>query len=372
MKTMLMVEFLDMQIDQEFFLSLLSRKILANSIQNYLIAIGIFIVLKYFFRLVFSQIVDKLEYFAQKTSTKFDNYLVELIAGIHPRTYDYIAFYFGAKTLSLSVDIVHVLNAILTVLIIFQVILSCNDLAAYLLKKVLHVDENTTQQDDKTVFDGLILLIKIILWIIGLLLLLANLGVNVSSLATSLGIGGIAIALAVQNILGDIFSSFSIYFDKPFAVGDFISIGSDTGTVKKIGLKTTRIQTLQGEELIVGNKELTSTRIQNFRRMDARRVVLHIGMTYSMTVEQIARAKEIVKEAVAQIEGARLDRVHFFEFGDFSLNLEIVYYHPNPDYASYMDAREKISFYLKEKFDAEGLEFAFPSQTIYLEKSAEV
>ena len=268
----------------------------------------------------------------------------------------------------LNEDLLHILNALLTALIIFQIVLSCNDLAAYLLKKVLHVDENSTQQDDKTVFDGLILLIKIILWIIGLILLLANLGVNITSLATSLGIGGIAIALAIQNILGDIFSSFSIYFDKPFAVGDFIMIGSDTGTVKKIGLKTTRLQTLQGEELIVGNKELTSTRIQNFRRMDVRRVVFHIGMTYSMSAEQIHRAKEIVKEAIEKVNGAKLDRVHFFEFGDFSLNLEIVYYHPNSDYADYMDSREKISFYIKEKFDAEGLEFAFPSQTVYLEK----
>ncbi|NQY80845.1 MAG: mechanosensitive ion channel family protein [Candidatus Caenarcaniphilales bacterium] len=364
-----MLEFLDMQLDQEFFLGLLSKEVFSNSVQNYLIAIGIFIVLKYIFRFTFSQIIEKLEYFAEKTSTKFDNYVVELIAGIHPRTYDYIAFYIGAKTLNLSVDVVHILNAILTALIIFQVILSCNDLAVYLLKKVLHVDENSTQQDDKTVFDGLILLIKILLWILGLLLLLANLGVNITSLATSLGIGGIAIALAIQNILSDIFSSFSIYFDKPFAVGDFISVGTDTGTVKKIGLKTTRIQTLQGEELIIGNKELTSTRIQNFRRMDVRRVVFHIGMTYDMSVEQIERAKVIVKESVEQVAGARLDRVHFFEFGDFSLNLEIVYYHPNSDYADYMNGREKVSFYIKEKFDAEGLEFAFPSQTIYLEKS---
>lgn len=360
-----------MQINQELLIDLLSREFFSNSVQNYLIAIGIFIVLKYFFRVVIYQIISKLQELTSKTDTRFDDHIIDLIKGIHPRTYDYIAFYLGAKTLVIGENIVHVLDAILTALIIFQVVISCNDIAAYILRKVLHVDENTTQQDDKTVFDGLILLIKIILWIIGLILLLANLGVNITSLATSLGIGGIAIALAIQNILGDIFSSFSIYFDKPFAVGDFISIGSDTGTVKKIGLKTTRIQTLQGEELVVGNKELTSTRIQNFRRMNTRRVVFHIGLTYGMTVEQIARAKEIVKEAIEQVDGARLDRVHFFEFGDFSLNLEIVYYHPNADYADYLDAREKISFYLKEKFDAEGLEFAFPSQTVYLEKAGE-
>ena len=359
-----------MQLKPEFLADLLSREIFANSIQSYLTVLGIFLILKYVFRFVFSELITKLKKLTKKTPTKFDDYLVEVLASLHPRTYDYVAFYLACKNLNLSEDILHILNAVLAALIIFQVVTSCNNLATYILKKVLQVSDSSTQQDDKTVFDGLILLIKIILWIIGLLVFLANLGVNITSLATSLGIGGIAIALAIQNILSDIFSSFSIYFDKPFAVGDYIAVGTDTGTVKKIGLKTTRLQTLQGEELIIGNKELTSTRVQNFRRMDNRRVVFTLGLTYDMSADQLRRAKELIAEAISKLEGAQLDRIHFFEFGDFSLNIEVVYYHPNADYASYMDGRETVSFHIKEKFDAEGLDFAFPSQTVYLEKNS--
>ena len=210
--------------------------------------------------------------------------------------------------------------------------------------------------------------VKGVLWAIAIIIVLSNFGYNVSTLAAGLGIGGIAIAFAFQAILGDIFASFSIYFDKPFKIGDFILIGNDMGTVKHIGIKTTRIQTLQGQELIVSNKELTETRVHNYKKMERRRISFTFGVEYDTKLKKLEKILEIVKEIFKKIKIADLDRVHFKQFGDFSLNFEVVYYVNKPDYLEYMDTQQEINFALKERFEKESIEFAFPTQTIYVNK----
>jgi small-conductance mechanosensitive channel len=198
--------------------------------------------------------------------------------------------------------------------------------------------------------------------------IMSNLGFDVTSLVAGLGIGGIAVALALQSVLSDVFSSFSIYFDKPFQAGDFIIVGQHMGIVKHIGIKSTRIQTLQGEELIISNKELTSARVQNFKKMEKRRITFTFGVTYQTPVKKLKKIPEMVKEIVAKIELADLDRVHFRKYGDFSLNFEVVYYVKIPDYGKYMDTQQEINLALKERFEKEGIEFAYPTQTIFLNK----
>jgi small-conductance mechanosensitive channel len=201
------------------------------------------------------------------------------------------------------------------------------------------------------------------------LLILSNIGVNITSLIAGLGIGGLAIAFALQRILEDFFSSFSIYFDKPFEEGDFIIVGSDMGVVKHIGLKTTRLQTLQGQELVISNKELTDSRVNNYKKMKKRRIVFTFGVEYSTPVAKMKKINKIVEAIFKKIEGADLDRVHFKEFGDFSLNYEIVYYVKTGDYLEYMNIQQEINLTLKQQFEKENIEFAFPSQTIYMKKS---
>jgi small-conductance mechanosensitive channel len=237
-----------------------------------------------------------------------------------------------------------------------------NNCSVYLLKKLFNLDN--VSEEDRTVFDGFTLLIKIVLWITGLLFLLANLGINISSLAASLGIGGIAIALAVQNILGDLFSSFSIYFDKPFAVGDTIIVDKYTGVVKRIGLKSTRIQTLQGEELVIGNKELISSKIQNLKKMERRRVMFNIGLAYDTPVEKLKTAKELILQAILDSEKIELERVNFFEFSNNSLIFEVAYFHKNANYLEYMNERELINLKIKEGLDKEGIHFASPIKNL--------
>ena len=183
-----------------------------------------------------------------------------------------------------------------------------------------------------------------------------------------LGIGGIAIAFALQNILSDIFASFSIYFDKPFKVDDFIIIGDDKGVVKKIGIKSTRIQTLQGEELVISNKELTESRVHNYKKMERRRIVFVFGVTYETPTEKVKKIPSIIKDIIEKTELADIDRVHFKEFADFSLNFEVVYYLKTSDYAEYMDTQQEINLAMKEHFEKEQIEFAYPTQTVFVHK----
>lgn len=179
--------------------------------------------------------------------------------------------------------------------------------------------------------------------------------------------GGIAIAFAVQNQLGDVLGAFSIYFDRPFEIGDFIVVGAHSGTVTNIGVKSTRIK-LQGEELIISNKELTSTSVRNFRKLDKRCVTFTIGVTYSTPTTKLRKIREIIAGIVKNVELAELDRVSFTEFGDYSLKFLVIYYVKVADYGVYLDTQETINFAIKEAFEKEGIEIAFPTQTVFMNK----
>ncbi len=189
-----------------------------------------------------------------------------------------------------------------------------------------------------------------------------------SGVVVGLGVGGIAIALAVQNTLSDVFSAFSIYFDRPFEIGDFVVIGDQSGTVTNIGMKSTRIRLLQGEELVISNKELTSTQVRNFKKLEKRRINFKLGVTYDTPLEKLKKIPDIVRQIIEAQEFADLDRVHFYEFGDFSLKFEIIYYVLVADYNKYMDIQQAINFAIKGAFEKEGIEMAFPTQTIFLNK----
>lgn len=211
-------------------------------------------------------------------------------------------------------------------------------------------------------------MVKGLLWVVGFIIILQNLGYNITALAAGLGIGGLAVAFALQNVLADIFASFSIYFDRPFEVGDFIIIGSDMGTVQHIGVKSTRLKTLQGQELVVSNKELTESRVHNYRKMDRRRIVFEFGVEYQTPQEKLVKIPKIVKEIIDQQALADIDRVHFKEFGPYSLNFEVVYYINDGDYTRYMDTQQSINLELKRVFEQEKIAFAFPRQDVFLVK----
>ncbi|GAB4256731.1 MAG: mechanosensitive ion channel family protein [Methylomicrobium sp.] len=210
---------------------------------------------------------------------------------------------------------------------------------------------------------------QVVLWSVALLLILQNLGIDITALVAGLGIGGIAVALALQRILNDLFSSLSIVLDKPFVIGDFIVFGDFLGTVEHIGVKTTRLRSLTGEQIICANGELLDTRIRNFKRMQERRVVFKLGVVYQTSLEKLQHIPAMIKAIIDEQPDTRFDRAHFFEYGDFSLNFEIVYYVLSADYNLYMDRQQAINLAIFRHFGQQGIEFAYPTQSIFLSKS---
>lgn len=217
-----------------------------------------------------------------------------------------------------------------------------------------------------TTLNAVAFLGKIALWTLALLLALDNLGIDITALVTGLGIAGIAVALALQNILGDLFASIAIVVDKPFLVGDFVVVGEMRGTVQRIGLKTTRIRSLTGEQIVVANSELLRQRIHNYKQMQERRATFSFGVVYQTPAEKLAAVPGLVKEIIERQPNARFDRAHFKEYGDFALVFEVVYWMIVPDYNTYMDTQQAINLALFRGFAAEGIEFAYPTQTVYV------
>ncbi len=211
---------------------------------------------------------------------------------------------------------------------------------------------------------------RVLVWALALLIALDQLGFNVTALVAGLGIGGIAVALAVQNILGDLFASMAIVLDKPFQVGDFIIVDDKPGTVEKVGLKTTRVKSLWGEQLVFANAKLLNSDIKNYKRLQERRIAFGVGVTYETPLEKLRAIPGWLKAAVDAQPDVRFDRAHFKAYGDFSLDFEIVYYVLGPEFNLYMDRQQAINLAIFEKFAAEGVQFAYPTRTLYLRQEA--
>lgn len=209
--------------------------------------------------------------------------------------------------------------------------------------------------------------VRTAVWAVILLLALENLGINVTALVAGLGVGGIAVALAVQSLLGDLFASLSITLDRPFVIGDFVIVGDYMGSVEQIGIKSTRIRSLGGEQIIMSNADLLGSRVRNYGRMAERRIVFSLGVTYETPREKLRRIPEIIRERVQSQQDTRFDRSHFAAYGPYALEFETVYYVLSPDYNRYMDIQQAIYFAIHEAFEREGIEFAYPAQKLWLD-----
>ncbi len=344
---------------------ILATSLWNNTIQDYLVALGILVGFLVVFKLFKSIVLVRIKKWSKKTKTDIDDELVAMIEKIPGFAYLYVAFYISLYSLNIHSTFENVAAALLIILIFYWATQAASNLIEFILYKHAKGEKGAHKTN---AYFAINLVAKIVLWSTGLLLVLSNLGVNISALVASLGIGGIAIALAVQNILGDLFSSFSIYFDKPFEIGDFIIVGDHMGTVKKIGLKTTRIAALEGEEIVISNSELTSTRVRNFKKMKKRRILFEIHATYDTTNEQMKAMPKMIEKTIKKVKLCDYDRAHFKEFGDSGLIIEVVYFLESGDYKVYMDTRQEINMGIKEAFEKEGIKMAFPTRTIYMEK----
>jgi len=337
-------------------------------VTNYVAGAIIFISLIALFKLIQVVILGRLHALSKKTSTDIDDVIIEAIKGIRAWVYTLVALFVSLQLFTLPHALNMVLSGLVYVAVVYQGIEVALKFVAYGTTRFLEKDEDgdgVVDPNAATASHLVTLLARILLWTFGTIFVLSNLGIEVTSLIAGLGIGGIAIAFALQGVLSDLFASFSIYADKPFRIGDYIIIGADSGVVERIGVKTTRIRTLQGEELVVSNAELTTARVQNFKKMKERRTAMQFGVTYETSHDKVKAINGIVERIFEAVEGARLDRVHFTTFADSALLFDVVFYVDSPDYADFLDRQQQFNFELMDKFAEIGIEFAYPTQTIY-------
>ena len=226
------------------------------------------------------------------------------------------------------------------------------------------VIQDKAGQDNQLTVTMVALMFRIVLWAVVLLSVLANLGVDITAFVASLGIGGIAIALAVQTLLGDLFASASIGVDKPFKTGHFIVFNDIAGTIEYIGLKTTRIRSLSGEQILCSNTKLLQQTIHNYSRMSERRVVFSLAISFRTPVEKARELPPLIKQAVEAVENTRFDRAHLLMFDDYALRYEVVYYVLSADYNLYMDIQQAINFSLLEELSKRNIKFAMPVRAL--------
>jgi len=206
---------------------------------------------------------------------------------------------------------------------------------------------------------------KAVLATVVLLLILDNVGVNVTALVAGLGVGGIAVALALQNILGDLLASLSIVLDKPFVLGDTINLGELTGTVESVGLKTTRLRSATGEQIVISNGDLLKSRIRNLKRMTERQVTLTFGVVYGTPAAALASIPGLVREIVEAQDQVRFGRAHLKRLAEWSLEFEAAYAVLSPDYNLYMDRQQAITLALLRRLEDAGIALAFPTRTVH-------
>jgi small-conductance mechanosensitive channel len=337
-----------------------------NSFSRWLAAVVIFFVVYFLLKIFKTVLLSRLKKFAQKTKNEFDDVIVNGLDAIHWPFNLFLSVYLAQFVLLVSVAAERALNVILILTVSYYLIRVAQAAIDVFIGHI--ISRRRGEQEGKEMMKLISTLIKLGLWGVAVLLVLSNLGYNVNSLIAGLGVSGIVVAFAVQKIAADLFSSLSIYFDKPFAPGDFVKIGEDMGTVKQVGLRTTRITSLSGEEIIIPNSEITTTRIQNFGKMKRRRAAFSIGVTYDTAKANLEKIPGMIKDIISKQKNCDFDRAHFKSFGDFSLNFEVVYYLNSADYNEYMNAQQAINLAIVAAFEKESIKIAFPTQTIHLEK----
>jgi small-conductance mechanosensitive channel len=340
-----------------------------NSVRAWLIAGIIFAVIGatlFIARTLFARHLAKV---AAQTSNTADDAIVDLLR----RTRYFFILTAAIAGASLFLDLppraLSVGRTLGTIALILQLAIWGNGLITFWFRNYAERKADTDVAS-RTTIAAFSFVARAILWSMLLLVGLNRLGVDITALITGLGVGGIAIALAVQNVLGDLFAALAIVLDKPFVVGDAISVDTMTGTVENVGLKTTRIRSVNGEQLIFSNTDLLKSRIRNFKRMQERRVVLTIGVSYDTPPDTVARIPDMLREAVESQEQVRFDRSHFMSYGESALNFETAYFVLTSDYLTYANKNQAVNLAVLRRFATEKIDFAFPTRTIVVRGAA--
>lgn len=346
---------------------LLYREFLGNRVLDYagflaVLAGGVIAV-----KLLRRVALRRLGEFAARTATTVDDFAVDIFRKMLVPLAYFGVFYLAAGVLVLGPFLAKAIRVAGVTLLTFVAVQFVIALSKYGIRAYSEKQERDVSRD--RAIAGFVTLVKVIAWSLGGVFLLDNLGFRISTVIAGLGISGIAVALAAQAILGDLFSYFTIMFDRPFEIGDFVIVGDYMGVVQDLGIKSTRISSLSGEQIVMSNKDLTDSRVRNYKRMERRRVVFRLGVTYQTPLERLTEIPGIIAAIVRESEDAVFDRAHFFSYGDFALVFEVVYYVLGNDYNKYMDLQQRINCRIYEEFAARKIEFAYPTQTLYLSRA---
>ena len=337
-----------------------------NTVLDYAIAICSILIIWIILKLIKGRLIGLLKKLTARTSTNFDDLIIKAVEKfILPYLY-LAANYNIIIQLNLSSKLSRILEVAITFVTFYYIIRLINFIIHGVV--LVYMQQKNEAPERVKQLSGVLSVVKVIIWGIGIVMLIDNLGYNVTTIIAGLGVGGIAIALAAQNILSDLFSYLVIFFDKPFEVGDFITTGGNSGTVEKIGIKTSHVRSPDGQQLVMPNAEMVKSVIHNYKRLERRRVVFSIGLVYSTPADQLRKIPSILREIISAQKQASFDRAHLKSFGDFSINFEVVYYIDSSDFLVYMDTHHAVCLSIFEIFEKEKIEFAFPTQTIFLNK----
>ena len=306
-----------------------------------------------------------LEAHAEASETLLDDALLDMIRQSKPIVVILLAAYLALITLPLSDASLSFLHKSAIVVATIQAAIWVNAALAGILDKTKH--RRASKDPSAASAFGLIgFFARVAIWSTALLLGLSSVGYPIGPLLAGLGVGGVAVAFALQNILGDIFCSIAIVLDKPFVLGDFIIVNDLMGTVENIGIKTTRLRSLSGEQIIFSNADLLGSRVRNYKGMYQRRVLFAFGVVYELPLDKLKTIPATVRTIIESIEQTRFDRAHFKKYGDSSLDFEVVYYVLVPDFGAYMDIQQEINLRLFETFQQTDIAFAYPTREIIM------
>ncbi|MEO5567543.1 MAG: mechanosensitive ion channel family protein [Gemmatimonadaceae bacterium] len=336
-----------------------------NSTRQWLTAAGIAVVAYLVLILIQRVLISRLGRLAEKTDTDFDDALVSIVRSTRYFFFAAIALQAALRGLHVSKAFEGPLQSTLELLVLLQIGLWATGIVVFMVERSLAERRETADRIGVAAVRAIGITVKVVAWTIIVLIAIQNVfDKNILPLMTGLGVGGIAIALAVQNILGDLLAAVAIVFDRPFDVGDTIQVDDLVGTVEQIGLKTTRLRSVTGEQLVLGNGEILKSKLRNYKRMYERRALLHLDVTYDTPPETLERIPDMVKQIVEAQAGVRFDRSHFARFMESALRVETVYFVVDPDYRRFMDVQQAVNIAVLRRFNADGIDFAFPTRTM--------
>ncbi len=345
---------------------MLQYMIFQNTVQQWGIAVGVLIAACAGMLVMKHLLIRQFQDAARRTRNVWDDLAVELVDKTGLFFMLVMSVYGSSLVLSLNQTTTTILQKIAILALFLQIAIWGSHILAFWSTRYKEEQIRINSSALKTLL-RMAFILRVLLWTLLVLLALDNLGIDITTLVAGLGITGIAVALAVQNILKDLLNALSIVLDKPFEVGDFIIVDSCMGSIERVGLKTTRVRSISGELLIFSNSDLLQSRIRNYKHMYERRVVFSIGITYDTSLEKIVALPGMLRQIVSSKDLVRFDRAHFKGYGDSALEFEIVYWMQDPDYGLYMDTQQAINLEILYQFEREGIQFAYPTQTIQVQ-----